>query len=194
VSTVSMSENDDHGHGAAPTATLAPTSASSYEYGFRQVPARADEVVVRTMTEYRAPLWAQVPPPASSYVPFGEVPVGPSTTRPRKRWFWPVVSSAVGLVALLGGGVAGFAIGHNVGGGSSQTTTNGGTGTGTGGTGTGNGFPQGGFGGGTGTQGGTGGTGGFGTQGGTGGTGTGGTGTDGGTGSGSTSSGSGTSS
>jgi hypothetical protein len=147
---------------------------------------RDGEVVVRTMTEYRAPGWANVPatmgpvPPHAGGTAWNAAPAWNATPprKPRAPWFWPVVVSGAAVVALFGGGGVGYAIGHSIGGGTSQSTQGGTTQGGTtqggtkGGTGQFPGGTNGGTNGGTGQfPGGTGGTGtgnGFGTGGGTG--------------------------
>uniref|UniRef100_A0A942T8T5 Uncharacterized protein n=1 Tax=Neobacillus citreus TaxID=2833578 RepID=A0A942T8T5_9BACI len=43
--------------------------------------------------------------------------------QPKPPWFWPVIAAAVGLAALLAGGGIGFAVGHALGGGQGQSTT-----------------------------------------------------------------------
>jgi hypothetical protein len=150
--------NTDQSGNTAVVARPMPTAPQygQQPYGAWQDPQDANPVVMRTMTEYRAGAWAQAPGAPYGYVAPG-FDAAPRIERPRRpRWFWPVILTAAGVVALLGGGAAGFAIGHSIDvGGTSQTqTTTPGGGTGTfpgGGTGT---FPGGGtgtFGGGTGT-------------------------------------------
>jgi hypothetical protein len=72
------------------------------------------------------------PPPADPRAPTPTA--GSASAVPtRRRGLWPVITAAVAVVALLLGGVGGFALGHLLDGGRPGFTQQGGPGGGTGG-------------------------------------------------------------
>jgi hypothetical protein len=106
------------GWGAAPT----PTSTATLD---APAPAPADSRYA-TSTLPAGPWDPGAPNGATPWYGSAATPRrkrGLRTDGPRPPWFWQVLAVGVGLAALLIGGGIGFAIGHSVGGGTSQSTT-----------------------------------------------------------------------
>ncbi|MBF4613179.1 hypothetical protein [Curtobacterium sp. VKM Ac-1376] len=74
---------------------------------------------------YRADTGAWNPGAPNGATPWygAAAPTNRRNNAPKPPWFWPILAAIVGLAALLIGGGIGFAIGHEIGGDQSQSTT-----------------------------------------------------------------------